>query len=59
VVVDLGYRGVDADNPGVQIIHRASTSRSVPMKSACSSVARPLNRPSATPRPTTAWTAAG
>ena len=22
VVVDLGYRGVDADNPGVQIIHR-------------------------------------
>jgi len=22
VIVDLGYRGVDADNPGVQIIHR-------------------------------------
>ena len=22
VVVDLGYRGVDADNPGVEIIHR-------------------------------------
>ena len=22
VVVDLGFRGVDADNPGVQIIHR-------------------------------------
>jgi transposase, IS5 family len=22
VVVDLGYRGVNADNPGVQIIHR-------------------------------------
>ena len=22
VLVDLGYRGVDADNPGVQIIHR-------------------------------------
>ena len=22
MVVDLGYRGVDADNPGVQIIHR-------------------------------------
>lgn len=21
-IVDLGYRGVDADNPGVQIIHR-------------------------------------
>ena len=23
VIVDLGYRGVDADNPGVQIIHRS------------------------------------
>ena len=22
VVVDLGYRGVDADNPGLQILHR-------------------------------------
>jgi len=22
VIVDLGYRGVDADNPGVRIIHR-------------------------------------
>jgi IS5 family transposase len=22
IIVDLGYRGVDADNPGVQIIHR-------------------------------------
>jgi len=22
VIVDLGYRGVDADNPSVQIIHR-------------------------------------
>ena len=22
VIVDLGYRGVDADNPGVQILHR-------------------------------------
>ena len=22
VIVDLGYRGVDADNPGIQIIHR-------------------------------------
>ena len=22
VVVDLGYRGVDADNPGIEIIHR-------------------------------------
>ena len=22
MIVDLGYRGVDADNPGVQIIHR-------------------------------------
>ena len=22
VIVDLGYRGVNADNPGVQIIHR-------------------------------------
>jgi IS5 family transposase len=22
VIVDLGYRGVDADNPGVQIVHR-------------------------------------
>ena len=22
VIVDLDYRGVDADNPGVQIIHR-------------------------------------
>jgi IS5 family transposase len=22
VIVDLGFRGVDADNPGVQIIHR-------------------------------------
>jgi IS5 family transposase len=22
IVVDLGYRGVDADNPGVEIIHR-------------------------------------
>ena len=22
VIVDLGYRGLDADNPGVQIIHR-------------------------------------
>ena len=25
VVVDLGYRGVDADNPGVEIIHRGKT----------------------------------
>jgi transposase, IS5 family len=25
VIVDLGYRGVDADNPGVQIIHRGKT----------------------------------
>jgi IS5 family transposase len=24
-IVDLGYRGVDADNPGVQIIHRGTT----------------------------------
>jgi len=24
-IVDLGYRGVDADNPGVQIIHRGKT----------------------------------
>ena len=24
VIVDLGYRGVDADNPGVQIIHRGT-----------------------------------
>jgi hypothetical protein len=23
-IVDLGYRGVDADNPGVQIIHRVA-----------------------------------
>lgn len=22
VVVDLGYRGVDQDNPGVEILHR-------------------------------------
>jgi IS5 family transposase len=27
VVVDLGYRGVDADNPGVQIIHRGKFKR--------------------------------
>ena len=25
VFVDLGYRGVDADNPGVEIIHRGKT----------------------------------
>lgn len=25
VIVDLGYRGVDADNPGVEIIHRGKT----------------------------------
>jgi IS5 family transposase len=24
VIVDLGYRGVDADNPGVQFIHRGN-----------------------------------
>ena len=26
-IVDLGFRGVDADNPGVETIHRAGTSR--------------------------------
>ena len=24
VIVDLGYRGVDADNPAVQIVHRGN-----------------------------------
>ena len=27
MVVDLGYRGVDADNPGVQILHRGKFKR--------------------------------
>ena len=26
IVIDLGFRGVDADNPEVRIIHRGSTS---------------------------------
>ena len=45
VIADLGYRGVDADNPGVQIIHSsASTSRSPTMGSVCSSGARRSSR---------------
>ena len=57
---DLGFRGVDADNPGVEIIHRGKfKTPERRSRSAGSSGARPSSRPSGTSRPTTAWIGAG
>ncbi len=44
LIVDLGYRGVVADNPGVQIIHRGKYKPSATMRSGCSSGARRSSR---------------
>ena len=57
--VDLGYRGVDADNPDVHIVHRGKAKRiSEQQRESCSNGARPSNPSSGTSRPITAWVAA-
>ncbi len=55
VFVDLGYRGVDADNPDV---HEARPSGSASRTESCSNGPKRSNRSLATSRPITAWTAA-
>src|SRR5690606_38823319 len=58
-VVDLGYRGVDADNPDVEILHRGRW-KSLSRQQRCwVNVLRRSNLPLAIRRPITGWTAAG
>lgn len=59
-IADLGFRGVDADNPGIEIVHRGK------FKSLTKQQRKWLKRrsalgspPSATPKTTAAWTSAG
>jgi len=55
--VDLGYRGVGADLPGVRIVHRPRAKAPASKRPGCSNGARRLSPSSATAKATTAWTA--
>ena len=59
VIVDLGYRGVDADNPDVRIIHPDKYKSTYRPREAGSSGPRRSSRRSATRRPITGWIGAG
>jgi len=54
--VDLGYRGVDAENPDVHIVHRGKSKRITEQARKLLKRLRRSSRSSATSRAITAWT---
>ncbi len=59
IVVDLGFRGVDADNPGVEFIHRGKFKSLSKQQRGGSNAERRWSQPLGTWSPISAWIATG